>query len=220
MVGLFMVFVVATPAAAIVLTYLIFFEDGAKSTGRWGGRRETVAVGASPYRAGESTKEHAQGAPLLLRFVCWLCAMSGVVTTAVLAPAGLILMLVLMEGGTGLACIPVLLVSVSGFPAGVLLVRVARRVTRFEGVEPNTFYYLYVHHACVVGTMLLVDASRGDFDLTATSTVICLAVTASLGLVHSASKVPPEGNPVSSPITPLTPLTPPPATTSGPLLPH
>ena len=188
MVGLLLVFVVATPIAAIAITYLVFFEDGAKSSGRWGFRRNKVAVGASPYRAGEATEELPQGAPLWLRFASWLCAMGGVVTTALLAPAGLILTAV-VAGHGGLACLPVLLVSVSGFPAGVLLVRVARRVTRHEAVRPAIFHYLYVHHACVAATMLLVDAmERGGFYLSSASILICLAVLIPAMSVHAAAR--------------------------------
>ncbi|MFK8003222.1 MAG: hypothetical protein AB8H86_26870 [Polyangiales bacterium] len=197
MVGLVLLFVVATPAAALILTYLVFFEDGAKETGRWGVSREKVTIGASPYRAGESTKKIPQGAPFLLRFGCWLCAMAGVVTTAVFAPAGLILMfLVTDRGSTGLSAVPVFLVSMSGFVAGVILVRVARQITRAEGVNSAHFHYLYVHHACVVGTMLVVDAfAYGHFHLSGTCALICGAIIAPLMLVHSAAKAPDERGP-------------------------
>lgn len=190
MVGLVLLIAVGAPTAALVLTYLVFLEDGAKETGRWGVSREKVDVGVSPYRAGSSTKETPQGAPLSLRFVCWLCAISGVVTTAILAPAGLILMLLVTDdGAAGLVAIPVFLVSMSGFVAGVLLVRVARQVTRAEAVNPAYFYYLYVHHACVAGTMLLVDVgAKGGFHLSGKSALVCLAITLPLMLVHAAAK--------------------------------
>lgn len=201
MVGLVLLIAVGAPIAALVLPYLVFVEDGAKETGRWGVSREKVDVGASPYRAGSSTKEVPQGAPLSLRFVCWLCAISGVVTTAILAPAGLILMLLVTEhGATGLVGVPVLLVSMSGFVAGVFLVRVARQATRAEVIKPVHFYFLYVHHACVAGTMLVVDAcAHGGFRLSGKSTLICLAITLPVMFVHSAAKTLPRKSPAESP---------------------
>jgi hypothetical protein len=53
----------------------------------------------------------------------------------------LILMLLVMErGAAGLICIPVLFVSMSGFIAGVLLVRVARRVKGYDHVVASSLW--------------------------------------------------------------------------------
>jgi hypothetical protein len=191
---LFMLVVIGVPCAALSLTYLVVFRDGAKDTGRWGCRRQKVAVGESPYRAGESTEELSQGAPLWLRFVCWLGAMGGVATVGLLAPAGLILILIALEYGAGFAALLVVAISFSGFPAGVLLIRVARQVVRNEAVERSVFHFLYFHHVSVAGTMILLDArSRGHIEVAPFGVVVCIVLMAVIVRLHSAAKIRPEG---------------------------
>ena len=189
MAAIFLVLAAGVPIAAIVLTYLVLFEDGAKSTGRWGFRRQTLNIGASPYRAAESTEELPQGAPLSLRFMCWLSAMSGVATCALLAPAGMLLILAVGEDSHRVACLMVFLVSLSGFPAGVCLVRVARQVTRNEAVPASAFHYLYGHHVCVALTMIFVDIASRRIEVAAFSVLVCLAVVVPLLVLHGSAKV-------------------------------
>ncbi len=189
MVALFIVFAVGTPMVALTLSYLVLFKDGAKKTGRWGVRRHKVHVGASPYRAGDSTKELPQGAPLALRIVCWLTAMGGVATCALLAPGGLLLVFVVGDQGHAVICLLVLSVSLSGFAAGESLVRVARQVTRHEAVGAHAFRNLYVHHAAVALTMILVDLVSGRLEVAVFSVVVCLAMVSFIMAVHSAAEV-------------------------------
>lgn len=191
----FMLVVFATPCAALVLTFLVF-SDGAKAAGRWGTRREGVVVGDSPYRTAEATEHLQRYAPIWLRFVSWITAMGGVATVGLLAPAGLLLILVSMEQNPGFATFLVFLVSASGFPAGVVLIRLARQVVRHERVEPFVFRYLYVHHACVAGTMLLVDGS-GRLHVSPVSIAICVVLVSAVATLHGVAKLVPASEPDS-----------------------
>lgn len=186
----------AVPLAALMLTYLVVFRDGAKSTGRWGVRRRAVEVGASPYRAHTSHEELAQGAPWSLRLLSWLAAMAGVVTTGLLAPAGLMLIFVVLDRGTGLGSLLVFGISASGFPAGVVLIQVARRLTKNEPIKRTSFDYLYGHHLAVVLVTMFVDSgSQGGNFIGAFSAGVCIVFVVLIALLHRAAQIEEPGTP-------------------------
>lgn len=169
-----MVFVIAFVAigSAAFLSHVIF-SDGAKGTGVWS-KRQGVALGDSPYRQAESMAEVPQNAPLSLRITCWIAAMGGLATVGLLAPAGLLLVLVALDYATGVIPVLVLAVSLSGFPAGVILIRVARRVLRRQPLSDSAFAYLFTHHACVAAVMFFLQASsRANLQVFPFSFAVC-----------------------------------------------
>lgn len=169
-----MVFVIAFVAigSAAFLSHRVF-SDGAKSTGFWW-KRKGVALGDSPYRQAESTQKVPQSAPLSLRLTCWIAAMGGLATVGLLAPGGLLLVLVALDYAAGATPFLVLAVSLSGFPAGVILIRVARRVLRREPLSDSVFAYLFTHHACVAAVMFFLQASsHGNLEVFPFSFLVC-----------------------------------------------
>lgn len=169
----------------------VIFSDGAKSTGFWSKRRKQV-VGDSPYRQAESTEKVPESAPVWLRVACWLGAMGGLATVGLLAPAGLLLVLVAFDYASGGIPFLVLAVSLSGFPAGVILIRVARRVLRREPLDDSTFTYLLTHHACVAAVMFFVEASAQNLQVFPFSIAVCSVLFAIVIAMKQHALIPTE----------------------------
>lgn len=170
----------------------VIFSDGAKSTGFWSKRRKHV-VGDSPYRQAESTEQVPESAPVWLRVACWIAAMGGLATVGLLAPAGLLLVLVSLDYANGAMPFLVLAVSLSGFPAGVILIRVARRVLRREPLSDSAFGYLFTHHACVASVMFFLQASsHGNLQVFPFSLLVCSVLFALIVAIKQRALIPAE----------------------------
>lgn len=175
------------------LSFLIF-TSGAKKTGLWA-KKNSVVVGDSPYRRAEAAEEVLQSAPIWLRIACWIAGMGGLVTLALLAPGGMILVLVALEQGSDAAPFVVLAVSLSGFPAGVMLIRVALRVLRRQAVRESTFWYLFTHHACVAAAMFFVQVSTHSLQVFPFSLAACSILFTVVAVMKLAKEVLPNRAP-------------------------